>query len=146
MPKLSENWLTRWRPEGCHVWVQAKTDGKISPAEWNTLRMCSGWAGADPLLARKGPRGIPVIYELLLGDKIPYSRERPCTLYIFPEVDIIQTEIPTDDGETDVMEPIRTTRDNPYCFRCGDLRGGPYGHDSNECTWNRTDTEDVSTR
>lgn len=26
---------------------------------------------------------------------------------------------------------------NPYCFRCGDTRGGPYGHESNECTWNR---------
>lgn len=27
------------------------------------------------------------------------------------------------------------TDSNPYCNRCGDLRGGPYGHDTNECTW-----------
>lgn len=26
---------------------------------------------------------------------------------------------------------------NPYCSRCGDLRGGVYGHETNECTWNR---------
>ena len=25
---------------------------------------------------------------------------------------------------------------NPYCMRCGDLRGGPYGHETNECKWN----------
>lgn len=28
---------------------------------------------------------------------------------------------------------------NIYCSRCGDTRGGPYGHESNECTWNRPD-------
>lgn len=26
--------------------------------------------------------------------------------------------------------------ENPYCSRCGDTRGGPYGHETNECTWN----------
>lgn len=26
---------------------------------------------------------------------------------------------------------------NPNCSLCGDTRGGPYGHESNECTWNR---------
>lgn len=24
---------------------------------------------------------------------------------------------------------------NPYCTRCGDTRGGAYGHDGSECTW-----------
>lgn len=24
---------------------------------------------------------------------------------------------------------------NPYCSRCGDTRGGPYGHETNECKW-----------
>ena len=24
---------------------------------------------------------------------------------------------------------------NPYCMRCGDERGGPYGHETNECKW-----------
>lgn len=28
-------------------------------------------------------------------------------------------------------------RDNPYCARCGDERGGPYGHETNECKWGR---------
>ena len=87
------------RPDGCHVWVQAKTTGNISPAEWNTLRMCAGWAGAAPLLARKGPRGLPVVYELLTGYKVPYSRVRPCTLYIFPNMDTIQWTT-TDTEET----------------------------------------------
>jgi hypothetical protein len=26
---------------------------------------------------------------------------------------------------------------NPYCMRCGDSRGGPGGHETNECTWGR---------
>lgn len=34
-----------------------------------------------------------------------------------------------------------TGTDNPYCMRCGDLRGGPYGHESNECTWKREGEE-----
>jgi hypothetical protein len=25
--------------------------------------------------------------------------------------------------------------ENIYCSRCGDTRGGPYGHETNECTW-----------
>jgi hypothetical protein len=25
---------------------------------------------------------------------------------------------------------------NPYCSNCGDTRGGPYGHETNECRWN----------
>jgi hypothetical protein len=24
---------------------------------------------------------------------------------------------------------------NPYCMKCGDTRGGPYGHETNECEW-----------
>jgi hypothetical protein len=31
---------------------------------------------------------------------------------------------------------------NPYCSRCGDTRGGPYGHEMNECTWGRQDDEE----
>lgn len=27
--------------------------------------------------------------------------------------------------------------DNPHCNRCGDERGGVYGHETNECTWRR---------
>lgn len=30
---------------------------------------------------------------------------------------------------------------NPYCMRCGDTRGGPYGHETNECVYRRKSTE-----
>jgi Holliday junction resolvase len=84
-------------PLGVHLWIQAKADGRIGPTEWNTLRMCSGWAGATPILARKGPRGIFVIYEELLQDKIPYSRSKTASrLYMFTDVDTIQQVAPTD--------------------------------------------------
>lgn len=36
------------------------------------------------------------------------------------------------------QEMDTASSDNPYCMRCGDLRGGPYGHETNECTWNRS--------
>lgn len=26
-------------------------------------------------------------------------------------------------------------RANPYCSNCGDTRGGAYGHEAYECTW-----------
>lgn len=36
-------------------------------------------------------------------------------------------------------EPMKLQRfeANPHCNRCGDTRGGPYGHDTNECNWKR---------
>ena len=34
-------------------------------------------------------------------------------------------------------EAKREEDSNPYCMRCGDLRGGPMGHETNECTWGR---------
>jgi len=37
-------------------------------------------------------------------------------------------------GDT-VPRPKRTR--NPYCSSCGDTRGGGYGHETSECTWNR---------
>lgn len=86
-------------PDKTHLWIQAKADGKIGPGEWNTLRMCSSWAGATPLLARKGPRGIAVVYDELLGDKVPRSRTRPSRLYMFSDVDTISVAQPTDNEE-----------------------------------------------
>lgn len=45
-------------------------------------------------------------------------------------------------------DPIDRGRRNPYCSRCGDERGGPYGHETNECTWRRkqADDDDLSTQ
>ncbi len=31
--------------------------------------------------------------------------------------------------------------DNPHCNRCGNERGGPYGHETNECAWRRGNPE-----
>lgn len=33
------------------------------------------------------------------------------------------------------MSALGDRTDNPYCSRCGDTRGGHYGHESSECTW-----------
>lgn len=38
-----------------------------------------------------------------------------------------------------VLEGEMERASNPYCMRCGDERGGPYGHETNECTWGRDD-------
>lgn len=32
---------------------------------------------------------------------------------------------------------LRPNRRNPHCSNCGDLRGGPLGHEISECTFNR---------
>ena len=29
------------------------------------------------------------------------------------------------------------SRRNPHCSRCGDTRGGPFGHETSECTYRR---------
>ena len=34
-----------------------------------------------------------------------------------------------------VPAPKAETRRNPHCANCGDLRGGPMGHETSECTW-----------
>jgi len=39
-----------------------------------------------------------------------------------------------------------TGRRNPYCSRCGDERGGPYGHETSECTWTPEPTNEQQNR
>jgi Holliday junction resolvase len=60
------------------LFVQCKTTGLISPAEWNRVYEVAGWVGAVPLLASNGPRGRGVTYGRLTGVKVPRSRTRPC--------------------------------------------------------------------
>lgn len=60
------------------LFVQAKRDGKISPAEWTRVYEVARWVGAVPLLAANGPRGRGVTYTELLGPKQPYARTQPC--------------------------------------------------------------------
>lgn len=86
-------------PLGVHLWIQAKKTGTISPAEWNTLRMCAGWAKATPLVAHQGPRGIAVVYTEILGENIPYTRTKPSRLYMFTDVDTMQRTPITDNEE-----------------------------------------------
>lgn len=83
-------------PDRTHLWIQAKINGQIGSVEWNTLRMCAGWAGATPLVAMKGPRGIFVVYHELLGDRAHGTRKKPSRLYMFTDVDTIQGGTPTD--------------------------------------------------
>lgn len=37
-----------------------------------------------------------------------------------------------------VPVPTGEPTGNPYCMRCGDERGGPWGHETNECAWGRS--------
>jgi Holliday junction resolvase len=83
-------------PLGVQLWIQAKTSGAIGPGEWNTLRMCAGWAQATPLVAEKGPRGLPVVYTEIVAEKVPYSRAVVSRLYTFSDVDIIRADNLTD--------------------------------------------------
>lgn len=39
------------RPDGAHLYIQCKTTGNISVAEWNRIRQCASWVGATPVLA-----------------------------------------------------------------------------------------------
>lgn len=49
--------------------IQAKTNGKITTAEWDTLVMVAAWVGGVPLLAVNGVNGRGVQYVRLLGPK-----------------------------------------------------------------------------
>ena len=40
-----------------------------------------------------------------------------------------------------MSEAKRPNRRNQHCMNCGDTRGGPVGHDTNECTYGRTGTK-----
>lgn len=35
------------------------------------------------------------------------------------------------------LQTLQKFEANPHCNRCGDTRGGAYGHTANECTWKR---------
>lgn len=66
--------------------IQAKTDGKLSAAEWNQILKVAGWVGGVPLLAMNGARGQGVLYRRLLGPKIPRSVLQPIEPFLLDEV------------------------------------------------------------
>jgi len=64
--------------------IQAKTDGKISKAEWDRVFEVSQWYGHGvcvPVLAANGPKGVGVTYTRILGQRVLYARSQPCRPY-----------------------------------------------------------------
>lgn len=68
------------------LFVQAKRDGKLGPAEWDRVYEVAGWVGAIPLLAANGPRGRGVVYTRLLGRKVPHARVQPCEPFLLDQI------------------------------------------------------------
>ena len=66
--------LMALRP-GNWLFIQCKTDGRISAEQWNKLLLMAQWANATPLLASKDGQG-HIVYARLTGEK--RGRERPC--------------------------------------------------------------------
>jgi hypothetical protein len=71
----------------CHadfMWIQAKRDGKISPAEWNRVMETAMWVNASPVLASNGPNGRGIVYTLMVKERVPRKLvEGYATPYIF---------------------------------------------------------------
>jgi hypothetical protein len=65
--------------------IQAKTDGKISKAEWDRVLQVSQWYGHGlcvAVLAANGPKGVGVTYTRILGQRVLYARSQPCEPYL----------------------------------------------------------------
>lgn len=59
--------------------VQAKTDGRLDPGEWNALHALATYSGVVPVLARQervGRRNVVALYRLD-GPKVPRARNAP---------------------------------------------------------------------
>ena len=56
------------------VFVQCKTNGYMTPSEWNTLYDYAGSVGATPVIASKDDRG-HIRYMLMTGHKVPHERQ-----------------------------------------------------------------------
>jgi holliday junction resolvase Hjr len=71
---------------GQMLFVQAKGNGTLGPAEWNRLVEVAAWVGAVPVLAAKAGRGLGIAYTRLTGQKIPHKRVQPCELFLPDEL------------------------------------------------------------
>lgn len=69
------------------LFIQCKSNGKISPAEWDRVVEVSAWVGAVPVVAENGPRGRGVVYTRLLGVKRRGCRTQPCEPFLLDEVE-----------------------------------------------------------
>jgi Holliday junction resolvase len=68
------------------LFIQAKSNGTLGPAEWDRVVEVSGWVGAVPILAANGPRGRGVVYTRLLAPKRRGARVQPCEPFLLDEV------------------------------------------------------------
>ena len=57
--------------QGQILFVQAKRDGRLDPAEWNELYHLATDCGAIPLCAKAGRRVTDVVLMRLVGTKLP---------------------------------------------------------------------------
>lgn len=75
--------LVAFHPEAPMMLIQAKSDGKISKAEWDRVYSVAGWykGAAVPIVAENGVNGHGVIYTLITGERIPYGRTQPAIGY-----------------------------------------------------------------
>jgi len=70
-----------------YLLVQAKTDGRCDPAEWNVLwetaesHMCGAPGFHAAVLASIGPRPRQIVYRHLTGPKIAGQRCPPCEVF-----------------------------------------------------------------
>jgi Holliday junction resolvase len=60
--------------------IQCKTDGALSPLDWNNLRLVCTTFGMVPILAERA-FGKIVLWELY-GERIPYDRQPPKRLFV----------------------------------------------------------------
>ena len=58
-----------WNSVRSSAFVQAKRDGRISRADRWALIELAQQCGAEPVLAKAGPRGTPVVLETLTSEK-----------------------------------------------------------------------------
>lgn len=68
------------------LFVQAKRDGALPPAEWDRLVEVAGWVDALPILAVKGGRGEGIQYWHLTGRKVPRARTQPMVRFVVDEI------------------------------------------------------------
>jgi Holliday junction resolvase len=68
---------------GQMLFVQAKRDGNLPPAEWDRLVEVAAWVDALPILAANGIRGRGVTYLHLLGPKRPglHMKNQPVEVF-----------------------------------------------------------------
>ncbi len=78
--------LSAMKP-GDQLFIQCKSDGAISPAEWDRIFEVASWyPTARAILAANGPQGRGVVYTELLGPKRRGCRAQPTRPFVLDQV------------------------------------------------------------